>query len=87
MIVRFFAGGDQSVRGYEYQTLSPENDRGDRIGGRYMVALSLHLVLAQQRQRLQLACLQRPVAVAHAECGGPDVPPWRCARGQHDLCV
>ncbi|AJZ95487.1 membrane protein [Pseudomonas simiae] len=38
--LRFFAGGDQSVRGYEYQTLSPENDRGDRIGGRYMVALS-----------------------------------------------
>jgi translocation and assembly module TamA len=38
--LRFFAGGDQSVRGYEYQTLSPENDQGDRIGGRYMVALS-----------------------------------------------
>jgi hypothetical protein len=38
--LRFFAGGDQSVRGYDYQTLSPENDQGDRIGGRYMVALS-----------------------------------------------
>ncbi|MFC3938934.1 outer membrane protein assembly factor [Pseudomonas gingeri NCPPB 3146 = LMG 5327] len=39
--LRFFAGGDQSVRGYEYQSLSPENDQGDRIGGRYMVAGSL----------------------------------------------
>lgn len=39
--LRFFAGGDQSVRGYDYQTLSPENSDGDRIGGRYMVAGSL----------------------------------------------
>jgi len=39
--LRFFAGGDQSVRGYDYQTLSPENSEGDRIGGRYMVAGSV----------------------------------------------
>ncbi|PYY87224.1 outer membrane protein assembly factor [Pseudomonas sp. TKO26] len=39
--LRFFAGGDQSVRGYDYQTLSPENAEGDRIGGRYMVAGSV----------------------------------------------
>jgi translocation and assembly module TamA len=39
--LRFFAGGDQSVRGYDYQTLSPENSDGDRIGGRYMVAGSV----------------------------------------------
>ncbi|WP_109512986.1 autotransporter assembly complex protein TamA [Pseudomonas ovata] len=38
--LRFFAGGDQSVRGYDYQTLSPTNSDGDRIGGRYMVAAS-----------------------------------------------
>ncbi|WP_263262017.1 autotransporter assembly complex family protein [Pseudomonas sp. RIT-PI-S] len=36
--LRFFAGGDQTVRGYDYQSLSPENSDGDRIGGRYMVA-------------------------------------------------
>ncbi|SFB04245.1 autotransporter secretion outer membrane protein TamA [Pseudomonas sp. NFIX10] len=39
--LRFFAGGDQSVRGYDYQSLSPENSEGDHIGGRYMVAGSL----------------------------------------------
>ncbi|QZI72725.1 autotransporter assembly complex protein TamA [Pseudomonas protegens] len=39
--LRFFAGGDQSVRGYDYQTLSPKNSQGDRIGGRYMVAGSV----------------------------------------------
>ncbi len=39
--LRFFAGGDQSVRGYDYQSLSPENSDGDRIGGRYMVAGSV----------------------------------------------
>jgi translocation and assembly module TamA len=38
--LRFFAGGDQSVRGYDYQSLSPENNEGDRIGGRYMVSAS-----------------------------------------------
>ncbi|MBQ0834621.1 autotransporter assembly complex family protein [Marinobacter sp.] len=33
--LRFFAGGDQSVRGYGYQTLSPENENGVPVGGRY----------------------------------------------------
>ncbi|RON08643.1 hypothetical protein BK659_14805 [Pseudomonas brassicacearum] len=39
--LRFFAGGDQSVRGYDYQSLSPVNSAGDRVGGRYMVAGSV----------------------------------------------
>lgn len=39
--LRFFAGGDQSVRGYAYQSLSPRNSEGDRIGGRYMLTGSL----------------------------------------------
>jgi translocation and assembly module TamA len=39
--LRFFAGGDQSVRGYDYQSLSPENSDGDRVGGRYMVSGSV----------------------------------------------
>lgn len=38
--LRYFAGGDQSVRGYDYQSLSPTNSDGDRIGGRYQFALS-----------------------------------------------
>lgn len=39
--LRFFAGGDQSVRGYDYQTLSPRDEQGNREGGRYMFAGSL----------------------------------------------
>ncbi|WP_339523962.1 autotransporter assembly complex protein TamA [Pseudomonas sp. EA_35y_Pfl2_R111] len=39
--LRFFAGGDQSVRGYDYQSLSPENRAGDKVGGRYLFAASL----------------------------------------------
>jgi translocation and assembly module TamA len=39
--LRFFTGGDQSVRGYDYQGLSPEDDDGDEIGGRYLVVGSL----------------------------------------------
>lgn len=36
--LRFFTGGDQTVRGYPYQGLAPRDDDGDLIGGRYMVA-------------------------------------------------
>lgn len=39
--LRFFTGGDQSVRGYDYQTLSPRDSEGDRVGGRYLVVGSL----------------------------------------------
>lgn len=39
--LRFFAGGDQSVRGYDYQSLSPRDSERNRVGGRYLVAQSL----------------------------------------------
>ncbi|WP_420800871.1 autotransporter assembly complex protein TamA [Pseudomonas cavernae] len=39
--LRYYAGGDQSVRGYDYQSLSPQDNEGDRVGGRYMVAGSV----------------------------------------------
>lgn len=38
---RFFAGGDQSVRGYEYQSLGPRDANGDVVGGRYLLSTSL----------------------------------------------
>lgn len=41
--LRFFAGGDRSVRGYAYQSLGPKDDDGDVIGGKNMVAGSLEL--------------------------------------------
>lgn len=39
--LRYFAGGDQSVRGYDYQSLSPRNNLNERIGGRYLLAGSV----------------------------------------------
>lgn len=39
--VRFFAGGDQSVRGYDYNTLGPVNDAGVVVGGRHLLVASL----------------------------------------------
>ncbi len=39
--LRFFAGGDQSVRGYGYQEISPEDDEGNLTGGRYLATLGL----------------------------------------------
>ncbi|MGY5449452.1 autotransporter assembly complex protein TamA [Agarivorans sp. MS3-6] len=39
--MRFFAGGDQSIRGYDYKTISPTNDDGQLIGGKYMTVGSI----------------------------------------------
>lgn len=34
--LRFFAGGDQSLRGYDYESLSPKNDNGYLTGGQVL---------------------------------------------------
>jgi len=39
--VRFFAGGDTSVRGYDFETIGPVDDEGNVIGGAHQVVLSL----------------------------------------------
>ncbi|UJJ31499.1 autotransporter assembly complex protein TamA [Halopseudomonas maritima] len=36
--LRFFAGGDQSIRGYDYQSLSPVDSTDETVGGRYLIA-------------------------------------------------
>lgn len=38
---RFFAGGDQSVRGYAYQSLGPRDATGKVIGGEYLTTYSI----------------------------------------------
>ena len=38
---RFFTGGDNSVRGYEYKSIAPENEDGDLIGGKYLLVGSV----------------------------------------------
>jgi translocation and assembly module TamA len=38
---RFFAGGDQSVRGYGYQALGPKDSDGEVVGGRYLLSGSV----------------------------------------------
>lgn len=40
--VRFFAGGDSSVRGYAYESLGPEDD-GEVVGGRRLLTGSLEV--------------------------------------------
>ena len=39
--VRFFTGGSQTVRGYDYRSLGPEDDSGDVIGGRRLLTGSI----------------------------------------------
>jgi translocation and assembly module TamA len=39
--VRFFAGGDNSVRGYEFDALGPVDENGDVIGGDRLIVASI----------------------------------------------
>ncbi|MGM9484007.1 autotransporter assembly complex protein TamA [Roseateles sp. NT4] len=39
----FLAGGDESVRGYAYRSLGPQNDAGLTVGGRVMATGSLEI--------------------------------------------
>ncbi len=40
---RFFAGGDNSVRGYGYQDLSPVDADGNKVGGRHLLTATVEL--------------------------------------------
>lgn len=40
---RFFAGGDRSVRGYDYESLGERNDEAEVIGGRYLLTASAEI--------------------------------------------
>ena len=39
--MRFYAGGDKSVRGYGYKTLGPKDSSGTVIGGKYLLFSSI----------------------------------------------
>ncbi len=41
--LRFFAGGDRSVRGYSYQSLGPQNAAGEVVGGKHLLFGSVEL--------------------------------------------
>jgi len=39
--MRFFAGGDQSVRGFDYESIAPKDNQGYLVGGLYLAVSSL----------------------------------------------
>jgi len=41
--LRFFAGGDQSIRGFQFNSLGPTDDNGETIGGENLLVGSLEL--------------------------------------------
>ena len=41
--LRFFTGGDQSVRGYSYKSLGPRDDKGQVVGGKQLFNSSFEL--------------------------------------------
>ena len=40
---RFYAGGDQSIRGYAWRSLGPKNDAGKVVGGPHLVVASIEV--------------------------------------------
>ncbi len=38
---RYFAGGDNSIRGYSYQEISPKNENNESIGGQFLTTASV----------------------------------------------
>lgn len=61
--LRFFAGGDQSVRGYDYQSLSPRDEQRNRVGGRYMLAQSIEYQYSLNEKWRLAGFLDRGAAV------------------------
>jgi len=47
--IRFFTGGDQSVRAFSYQSLGPKNSQGEVVGGRDLLVGSVELERAIQK--------------------------------------
>jgi len=41
--LRFFAGGDQSVRGYPYESLGPTDAEGNVLGGKHLAVASIEV--------------------------------------------
>lgn len=41
--LRYFAGGDRSIRGFKYHSLGPVNDEGDVVGGKHLLVGSVEL--------------------------------------------
>ncbi len=39
--LQYFTGGDQSVRGYKYQSLGPINDQGEVVGGKHLLSTGI----------------------------------------------
>lgn len=39
--IQFFTGGDQSVRGYKYQSLAPVNDSDEQTGGKHLLVAGI----------------------------------------------
>ncbi len=43
--LRYFAGGDRSIRGYDYESISPEDDNGELTGAQKMITGSIEYQL------------------------------------------
>ena len=41
--LRFYTGGDSSIRGYKYKSIGTEDDSGTVIGGRYLIVGSIEI--------------------------------------------
>jgi translocation and assembly module TamA len=74
----FFAGGGGSVRGYEYQSLSPRDAEGTLIGGRSLVEISAELRWRQSDRLGYVAFLDAGAAGSNVE---PPIDQMRMGAG------
>jgi len=67
--IRFFAGGDNSVRGYEYESLGPQDETGHVIGGHLLLTTSAEIQFPLKGKFALAGFYDAGNAFAHTDSG------------------
>ena len=69
---RFFAGGADTIRGYEDRSVGPKDENGDEIGGNGIVLASAEIIIPINKQFRVLAFIDSGNVVAKGDIYGTD---------------
>lgn len=67
--IRFFAGGDNSVRGYDYESLGPRDEAGNVIGGHLLLTTSAEVQFPLKGKFALAGFYDAGNAFAHTDSG------------------